>query len=524
MPVTLYLISPRGWDANDFASGVDAEADPHRLTRMGPLGILTVAALAPADVTVRICDEHVEAVDFDADVDVVGISANGGQASRAFEIAREFRARHKRIVIGGPHVSLVPSVFEGGPFDCLVIGELESMADDFFADLLAGSLKPRYVGDKPDLSSSPLPRWDLYPNERALVGAVQTSRGCPYPCEYCDVIQYLGRKQRHKSDAQVLAEVGQLYDLGYNSIYLVDDNFTVHRKRAKSLLTALRDWNGAQDRDYVRFMSQVSIDIARDETLLRLCAEAGLTSILLGIESVNPESMREVNKHQNATVDLTQAIDTIVRHGIQIEAALMVGFDHDGLDIFERQYEFAAKLPIANFRVSMLRAPLATPLYARMKSAGRIVDDGPQIESLHSNIQPARMSREQLALGTQWLISRLYHPRAFADRMRSFAEVIAPDLFSSRGGRRLRHRPATALAEKVFAGALRGLMREDAEAGTAIREVLDLSRRRPEIRDAVSNSVADYALRFRNLQRIGIYRADLAVMEAPPFKTTLSTP
>jgi radical SAM superfamily enzyme YgiQ (UPF0313 family) len=374
------------------------------------------------------------------------------------------------------------------------------------------------------MSLSPKPRWDLYRNERALTGMVQTSRGCPFSCEFCDVIQYLGRTQRHKPEARVIEEIQALYDLGYNIITLADDNFTAHRRRAKSLLGAMRDWNGRQGRDSVRFLTQVSIDIAGDDEMLRLCAEAGLSRLFIGVETINRDSLREVGKYQNLEADPVARIEKIVRRGLRVEASLMVGFDHDGLDIFERQYAFASSLPVANMKVSLLSAPVATPLFARMKAANRIVADDTAAHfsngSLQSNMRPAQMSLEQLQLGAIWLISRLMHPEAFAERMRRIAEIMRPAEIAAGGSGRMYRHPSRAAIERAIARAVLDLAWEDAEAGRAIRESLALGHQRPDIKDVFNDAVADYALRMRNLRRQGVYRPDLAVMAAPPFQKT----
>src|SRR5262249_45882554 len=150
------------------------------------------------------------------------------------------RRRGVKVIIGGPYASLSPDVLRPH-CDILVIGEMEEIAEELFADLRNGYAKEEYVGARPDLGRSPLPRWDLYPNDRAIMGTVQTSRGCPFDCDFCDVIQYLGQKQRHKSTAQVLGELDVVYRFGYRQIFLADDNFTIHRSRTKELLVALRD-------------------------------------------------------------------------------------------------------------------------------------------------------------------------------------------------------------------------------------------------------------------------------------------
>ena len=366
----LLLIAPRSNAHTEYsalaAPGSDVQSHAHRgdFDRHG-------CRVAPPDFQIVLCDEAIQTVDFDADADVVGISANVSQALRAIEIAAAFRKRGKPVIMGGPHVSLAPELFEGRA-DCLVVGEFEPIADTVFADMRRGALQARYDGAKADLRRSPVPRWNLYPNEKAVGGVVQTSRGCPFECHFCDVIQYLGRVQRHKDDAQVIAEIENLYDLGYGFISLADDNFTVYRRRAKSLLNAIAAWNGAAGRDYVIFATQMSIDAARDDELLALCNDAGLLNVFIGIETNDPESLKESKKRQNLRVDLGAEVRNIVGRGLRVEAGLMVGFDHDDLSAFERQFEFAMSLPVGGFNISVLVAPVGTPLYDAMRAQGRI--------------------------------------------------------------------------------------------------------------------------------------------------------
>ena len=184
-----------------------------RYALMASAGITTVAALLEGDFNIRLCDEMTEDVDFDDPSDVIAISMNVAQASRGIEIARRFRAMGRRVIMGGPHVSLAPGDFDGEA-DSLIIGEFETVASALSRDLLADTLQPRYLCGQADLASAPVPRWDLYNNDRAISGVIQTSRGCPFECSFCDVIQYLGRVQRHKPIENVLAEAQVLYDLG----------------------------------------------------------------------------------------------------------------------------------------------------------------------------------------------------------------------------------------------------------------------------------------------------------------------
>ena len=295
------------------------------------------------------------------------------------------------------------------------------------SDLRSRNWKAEYLGDKPDLRNSPIPRWDLYPNHRALSGTVQTSRGCPFECEFCDVIQYLGRKQRHKSPPQVLAELDVLYKLGYRIVFLADDNFTVYRARTKELLTALRDWNDSQTEGRVSFSTQVSIDCTRDEEILRLCSEAGFVTVFVGIETPNADSLKETKKRQNVGIDMVERVERFPANGILVTGGMMVGFDADTTDIFERQYEFAMSLPVPMFTVSPLSAPMATPLYSRMLAENRLIElgtDSPAAFPWTTNIIPKQMSPEDLIAGVRWLCNRLYRPAAFEYRLARFIDLF----------------------------------------------------------------------------------------------------
>lgn len=371
---SLYLINPKSEAPSYFGAEVFEHWGYAPAQGIADLALPTVAALAPEGVEITLCDEYIQPIDFDVDVDYVGLTGKVTQAGRMIEVAEEFRRRGKTVILGGPFVSLSPDVLRPH-CDVLVRGEMEGIADRFFADLLADRLDEEYQGDRPDLSGSPVPRWDLYPNPRASLGCVQTSRGCPFECEFCDVIQYLGRQQRHKAVEQILAELEELQRYGYRGVLLADDNFTVYRRRAKEVLSALAEWNSRQEQPLF-FGTQVSIDAARDDELLDLCARAGLTWVFIGIETPNEESLRESRKRQNVGVDLVSQVQRFLDHGIAVAAGMIVGFDHDGPDIFERQFEFAMSSPIAIFSLGALVAPAATPLYDRMASSGRLVEGG----------------------------------------------------------------------------------------------------------------------------------------------------
>lgn len=474
-----YVIAPQP----DYDAGTATETsragfrEPFAVTASA--AIATVAAFFPRETDIRLCDEIVEAVDFDAEVDLVAISMNISQVQRGISIARRFRARGVPVVMGGSHVSLEPEIFRGEA-ECLVIGEFEPVAEAFMADLFADRLRPEYHGGRADLASTPVPRWDLYPNQRTIGGVVQTSRGCPFECSFCDVIQYLGRKQRHKPAEAVVREAQVLYDHGYREISLSDDNFTVYRQRTRALLAELIAWNGRDGRAPVRFNTQMSIDAARDPELLELCNRAGLRQAFIGLETDNAAALQESRKRQNLRVDLVAECEKIVAAGVTIRAGLIVGFDSDDLSCFERVFGFAMALPIVGFNVNVLVAPVATPLFDQMKQAGRIVAADTAGSTMGgsglSNILPLNMTREQLSEGRNWLKSEILSPENTIKRFERYAGLLGKPVLlggdgrSSVGGRR-KH-PLTELV---------ALLARDRGARQVIDFVRDLGAERPEI-------------------------------------------
>jgi radical SAM superfamily enzyme YgiQ (UPF0313 family) len=423
MRKSIYLINPRDSVPGYFSMDVLSELGRGSFVAIADLSTPTVAAMVPPDWSVRICDDRLTPADPDIDADVIGITGKNTQRERMIELARHYRGRGKLVMSGGPYVSLSPEELREH-CDILVRGEIEEIAPEIFADIDAGKWKPEYQGGKPDLSRSPLPRWDLYPHGRALSAVVQTSRGCPFECEFCDVIQYAGRKQRHKSVPQILAELDLLRRFNYRSVFLADDNFTVYRRRAREILLALADWNRRQSTP-IAFSTQVSIDAARDDELLELCARANLRQVFIGIETPNEASLAETGKRQNLHVDLIGEIEKFLAHGIGVLSGGIVGFDSDGPDIFDIQKRFIERLPVPIVSIGALVAPPATPLHARLQREGRLAGstDVGGANSFVTNVVPKQMSQAQLLDGLKDLCREVYAPEAFERRVMNVIRV-----------------------------------------------------------------------------------------------------
>ncbi|NDJ53423.1 MAG: radical SAM protein, partial [Chloroflexi bacterium] len=426
MAKSIYLVNPMSDYPSYYGGEVYAGTGLGATTTIADLAIPTVAAMVPQDFEIDMVDQYVAEVDFDHPAEIIGITGKITQFGNMKKIATEFRERGKTVLIGGPYASLSPDMVR--PYaDILVEGEMEEIAEEIFEDIRAGKPKDYYKGTRPDLRTSPLPRWDMYPNHRAQTGSVQTSRGCPFECDFCDVIQYLGRKQRHKDPDQAIKELEQLYNFGYRVVFLADDNFTAHRRKAREMLEALAEWNNNRE-ERMSFYTQLSIDITKDEEMLALCAEAGMTSVFIGIETPNEESLKLSKKRQNLGVSLEDRIQMFTDYGIMVMAGQIVGFDGDDHSIFDRQYRFAMSTTAPIFTLGALVAPAATPLFDRMDREGRLIESGEGKETIgnpwNTNIVPANMTREELMEGIKWLANNIYAPQSFGDRLIRFAETF----------------------------------------------------------------------------------------------------
>ncbi|MGV6847522.1 MAG: radical SAM protein [Marinibacterium sp.] len=427
---------------------------PHLRSHMIPGALPALAALTPAPHHMDVFDEQVAPVPFDrlGAYDVIGVTGLIVQRDRMLDILDRLRGTDALIVVGGPYATVDPACFQDHA-DVLFLGEAEETWPAFLDDLAHDRVtRARYEQPaKTDMITVPTPRFDLFDPIRYVSAPIQFSRGCPFLCEFCDIIVMFGRRPRLKSPDQILAEVEAARAAGFSRIFIVDDNFIGNKKAAIALLTVLVDW---QERHGfpVTFATEASVDLADFPELLDLMVAANFVSVFIGIETPNPEALAETRKVQNLRGDsLSNKLLRIRRAGLIIESGFIVGFDADGPDIFENQYAFIMDNALANTVVSILAAIPTTPLFARLEKEGRLRLDDPLC-----NFQPAGMTVETLKAGFRDLYYRLFLPDAYFERI--FRDIErGGDAIGERAHGIARRRAALGLRGAGPLGALRSV-------------------------------------------------------------------
>jgi len=413
---TIYLVAPKHpdnfWSMQGTADILGAK------TLMPNAALATLMALTPEGINVRysLADENAGSIDFDFSCDLVVITGGTLHAARIREICQRFKSRSTPVALGGTYASIEHDHCEGLA-DFLFIGEAEYSWPQFLQEWSAGA--PRAVYRQHgyiNLHDSPPPDWSLIRVEDYVNIPIQTSRGCPNRCDFCDVIQYVGRRYRTKTVRQVLSELQNAHDIGARTIFFSDDNFLGNKRYTKELLQAIIDWNVLQTRP-LSFSTQITVQVADDDELLKMFADARFSVLFLGVETVRRKSLTEVHKSQNMEKDIFERIRNISRFGLVPFIGLIVGFDNDDETVFADLEDFliATDSPIAG--ISLLNAPRHTPLYNRLQKEGRLTAENFTGEwQLHTNIIPLQMTLETLVNLYRQLFKKIYQPCHFEDR------------------------------------------------------------------------------------------------------------
>jgi radical SAM superfamily enzyme YgiQ (UPF0313 family) len=388
---------------------------------MPPLGLLTVAALLPETWECRLVDCNVRPVT-DADwawAEIVLVSGMIVQKPDLLRIVGESRARQKPVVVGGPYATALPEEVRAAGADYLVVDEAEITLPLFLDALAHGATSGTFTagGEKPEVTTTPAPRFDLLELEAYDSMPVQFSRGCPFACEFCDIIVLYGRRPRTKTPPQMLAELDALYQLGWRgAVFIVDDNFIGNRKAARELLREVAAWQ-RQRGDPFHFDTEATIDLAQDRELLDLMVECRFGAVFIGIETPDTDSLALTGKHQNLRAPMDEAIDTITRAGIRVMAGFIVGFDGEAAGADRRIVEFIERTAIPTAAVSMLQALPGTALTHRLEREGRLTCGGTATgnQTLLINFTPTRPAAD-VGMEVVNAYVTLYDPVTYLDR------------------------------------------------------------------------------------------------------------
>ena len=423
--MNVLLVYPRGpetfWSFKHVLKFVSKKA------AFPPLGLLTVAALLPQQWHFRLVDLNVTELSDDALrwADYVLLSGMIVHRKSAHEVATRCEQQGKTVIAGGP---LFTTGFrEFSEVRHFVLGEVEDVIGQLAADMERGTLQDFYRGSSwPDVRKTPVPRWDLIRLSDYVTMSVQFSRGCPFNCEFCDIVVMNGRVPRTKHPGQLVSELEALRLAGWKDmVFVVDDNFIGNRRRTRELLTTLIEWRHRVGTK-MGFLTEASVNLADNEELCELMVQAGFKKVFLGIETPSAGGLVECGKTQNSNRDLGDAVRMLQRSGLEVMGGFIVGFDSDPPDIFARQFEFIQRTGVVTAMVGLLTALPQTALYKRLAVEGRLL-----AETCGNNTDAAinfvtHLDREFIVSGYKELMRKLYAPRSYYHRIRAFLRTFEP--------------------------------------------------------------------------------------------------
>ena len=393
-----------------------------------PLGLLTIASMLPKDWNKKLVDMNASELK-DKDIlwaDYVFISAMSIQSASADEVIQQCKKLNTKIVAGGPLFTSSPENYQN--IDYLILNEAEITLPEFLSDLSEGKAKQKYTSDQwAEITTTPLPLWDLISINNYTSMNVQYSRGCPFDCDFCDITVLYGRRPRTKTKEQVLAELDALYITGWRGpVFFVDDNFIGNKvKLKKEILPAIAEWNDKNKNPFY-FNTEVSINLADDDKLMHLMVKAGFEAVFIGIESPNEESLIECNKIQNRNRDLLLSIKKIQKSGLEVQGGFIVGFDNDPPTIFDRLTNFIQESGIVTAMVGLLNAPNGTKLQKRLITEGRMLKDFTGNNTDFSINFIPQMNSEVLIDGYKKILDTIYSPKYYYERVMRFMKDFEP--------------------------------------------------------------------------------------------------
>ncbi|MBU1042259.1 MAG: B12-binding domain-containing radical SAM protein [Proteobacteria bacterium] len=402
-----------------------------RKTTNPPLGLLTVAALLPADWELRLVDENVRPLaqdDYDF-ADTVWIGAMLPQRESALELVREAKARGRHVVGGGPFASSVPQEMIEAGCDVLVRGEAENQVPELVEAVLArrtGVLLE--AGVRPSMTTSPMPRYDLIDFANYYSMSLQTTRGCPHNCEFCDVVNLNGRAPRSKTCDQVIAELSALFDLGWRGhVFLCDDNIIGDQKYARELLGRMVHWSKDHGEPF-QFTAQASIDLARHKDLIDMLTEANVGEVFIGIETPDEDVLRKANKSNNVRNPLAESLRFIVQNGLLVQGSFIIGLDGERPGAGQRVIDFAQRAGLPQVMLNMLTALPGTMLWHRYKKDDRVLpfeNTQDMLLGVRMNTIPDRPTQEVIAEYVD-AIAYLYSPTRYMKRVFDHIMLMRP--------------------------------------------------------------------------------------------------
>ncbi len=375
-PTRALLVQPR-FSGNSFWNYTEVCRLTGAKYPAAPLGLMTVAALLPQQWQFRLVDENVRPL-HRADLDWADVVFSGGmlpQQAATLGVIDQAHAAGKPVVLGGPDPSEQPAMYDQADF--LVLGEGERTVPLFLADLDRHASSGIYRSDEPaDMTKAAVPRFDLIRFRDYMQVGIQFSRGCPFNCEFCDIIELFGRRPRNKTPEQILAELQTLYDLGHRGhIDFVDDNLIGHRSRAADVLEAVADWSRHHNHPFY-FSTEASINLAREKKLLRLMRDCDFRYVFVGIESPDDAVLTQIAKTQNLAVSVPEAVRTLAGYGLIVNGGFILGFDDESADAGRRIIQLVEEAGICLAMVGTLYALPKTRLTRRLQQEGRLFDQG----------------------------------------------------------------------------------------------------------------------------------------------------